>query len=406
MLPLFLFLLAINTSACSPNASVKDHKTASAALPEQPETQPATTKKLLTGAEQLDAYLPLLREQRIGLVINHTSLVNGKSLLDTLISRNIKVRKIFVPEHGFRGDADAGATIKNSTDSRSGLPIISLYGNNKKPKAEDIHDIDILVFDMQDVGARFYTYISTLHYVMEAAAEQNKQVIVLDRPNPNGSYIDGPVLEPEHKSFVGMHPIPIVHGLTIGELAQMINGEKWLANGATCKLTVIRNSNYSHDLPYELPVKPSPNLPNAQAIALYPSLCFFEGTNVSLGRGTNWPFQVAGSPFYPDTAFAFTPRSIPGASTDPPHKGKRCYGIDLRTAPAPKELSLQYLIGFYNKTHKAAPFFNNFFTKLAGTKTLQQQIEAGLSEKEIKASWQPGLQKYKTMRKKYLLYPD
>ena len=399
-------LLAIGCTACPSQSS--GHKTSgppeTAAV--TPANQPKKAITLKTGADQLEAYLPMLRHKRVGLVVNHTSLINKTHLLDTLLARNITVDKILVPEHGFRGEAEAGANVKSSVDARTNIPIISLYGNNKKPKPEDLQGLDVLVFDMQDVGTRFYTYISTMHYVMEACAENDKHLIVLDRPNPNGSYFDGPVLEPEHKSFVGMHPIPIVHGLTIGELAGMINGEKWLKNGVTCPLTVIRMQNYDHDMPYALPVKPSPNLPNALSVALYPSLCLFEGAKVSIGRGTHTPYQVLGSPYYPDTSFYFIPKPIPGMATKPEFEGQKCYGIDFTKNPIEYKLTLQPLIHFYEQTKNKVDFFNSFFARLAGTKKLQQQIEAGLSEEEIRKSWQPELQKYSHMRLKYLLYPD
>jgi uncharacterized protein YbbC (DUF1343 family) len=321
------------------------------------------------------------------------------------LSRGVKITTIFAPEHGFRGEADAGAYVKDAKDTKTGLPIVSLYGKNKKPSAEQLTNVDVLVFDIQDVGTRFYTYISTMHYIMEAAAEQNKEVLILDRPNPNGNYIDGPVLEPEHKSFVGMHPIPIVHGLTVGELANMINGEKWLEGQRQAKITVIPVSNYNHNLPYTLPVKPSPNLPNQQAILLYPSLCLFEGTNVSVGRGTPMPFQVIGSPYYKFKDFSFTPVSTPGA-TEPPYKNQVCYGKDLTDPTIAQPFTLAYLIDFYKNSTQQDKFFNNFFEKLAGTSELRKQIIAGKTEAEIRASWEPALANYKTLRKKYLLYPD
>src|SRR5690606_10141117 len=307
-------------------------------------------------------------------------------------------------EHGFRGEADAGAHIKNETDSKTGLPLVSLYGKNKKPTAEQLKDIDVILFDIQDVGVRFYTYISTLHYVMEAAAENNKTVLVLDRPNPNGDYVDGPVLEKANVSFVGMHEIPLVHGLTVGELAKMLNGEKWLEGGKQCALEIIPVKNYTHKTLYNLPVKPSPNLPNQQSIRLYPSLGLFEGTNVSEGRGTEKPFQIIGSPFYKDTAFSFVPKSVPGA-TNPPHLNTRCYGKDLSNIKAPN-FTLSYLIDFYKNSKQPEKFFNSFLTKLAGTDQLRKQIEAGMTESEIRKTWQPALKRYKETRKKYLLYPD
>ncbi|MDX5422554.1 MAG: DUF1343 domain-containing protein [Hymenobacteraceae bacterium] len=357
------------------------------------------------GAEQMDLYLPKLQGKRVGLVVNQTSVVGQTHLVDTLLSRGVTINTIFAPEHGFRGEADAGAHIKDAKDSKTGLPIISLYGKNKKPLPEQIKNLDVLLFDIQDVGTRFYTYISTMHYVMEAAAENGKEVLVLDRPNPNGHYVDGPVLEMDQQSFVGMHPIPIVHGLTVGELAKMINGEKWLEGQRQANLTVIPMANYDHDMPYDLPVKPSPNLPNAQAIALYPSICFFEGTDVSVGRGTPTPFQVIGSPYYQKKDFSFTPVSTPGA-TNPPHKDVKCYGKDLTKVEVADKVDLAYLLDMYQHSSNKDKFFNNFFEKLAGTTKLRQQVIAGKTEAEIRASWEPALSNYKTLRKKYLLYPD
>ena len=362
-------------------------------------------KPLQTGAAQIELYLPQLKGKRVGLVVNQTSMVDQTHLVDTLLSRGVKVAAIFAPEHGFRGEADAGAHVKDAKDIRTGLPIVSLYGKNKKPSAEQVKDLDILVFDIQDVGTRFYTYISTMHYVMEAAAENKKPVLVLDRPNPNGHYVDGPVLEMEQQSFVGMHPIPIVHGLTVGELAEMINGEKWLKGQLQADLTVVPVANYTHNTAYILPVKPSPNLPNQQAIVLYPSLCLFEGTNVSVGRGTPTPFQVIGSPYYTSKDFSFTPVSTPGA-TEPPYKGQTCYGMDLTDPAKAQPFTLAYLLDMFQHSTQKDKFFNNFFEKLAGTTKLREQVKAGKSEAEIRASWEPALTDYKTLRKQYLLYPE
>lgn len=372
-----------------------------------------------TGADNFDKYYSLLQGKKVGVVTNQTGTVSRKvtthhlhqkqlvddtlSLVDFLIEAKIDVKKIYAPEHGFRGTADAGELIKDGKDTRTGLPIISLYGNNKKPKPEQLEGIDVLVFDLQDVGARFYTYISSLHYIMEACAENNIPLIVLDRPNPNGGIVDGPILEPENQSFVGMHPIPVLHGMTIGEYAQMINGEKWLKNGIQCTLTVIPCTNYSREMQYSLPVKPSPNLPNDQAINLYASLCFFEGTNVSVGRGTNKQFQVYGSPFLPKKGYSFVPEPNEGAK-DPMHNGKTCYGEDLSKMSQVDRLELKWLINAYNVTEDKSKFFIPFFTKLAGTKTLQQQIEAGKTQAEIRQSWQKGLDTFKQTRKKYLIY--
>ncbi|XRE41967.1 Protein YzbB [Tenacibaculum discolor] len=377
-------------------------------------------KTIKTGADRIDQYLPLLKNKNIAIVANQTSvlqvlqraevspnIMGSKQVTHHLVDylhnyEGINVQKVFAPEHGFRGKADAGEAIADGKDIKTGIPIISLYGKNKKPSPEQLKGIDVVVFDIQDVGARFYTYISTLHYVMEACAEANIPVILLDRPNPNGHYIDGPVLEPEHKSFVGMHPVPVVYGMTIGEYGQMINGEQWLANDLKCNLTVIPLENYTHQSTYSLPVKPSPNLPNDVSINLYPSLCFFEGTNVSAGRGTNKQFQVYGSPFLEKSNFNFTPQSNEGAK-HPKHKEKMCFGEDLSSSEPLSNLNLGWLLKTYQQSPKK-DFFNSFFIKLAGTKKLQQQIEEGLSEEEIKASWQQGLDNFKKIREQYLLY--
>ncbi len=365
----------------------------------------AVQQRLLTGSEQLDVLLPKLGKQRVGIVVNHTSLVGKTHLADTLLKRGVALKKIFAPEHGFRGTADAGEEIKDGLDTRTGLPVVSLYGNNKKPSPEQLADIDIMVFDIQDVGVRFYTYISTLHYVMEACAENNKQLIVLDRPNPNGDYIDGPVLETKHTSFVGMHPIPIVHGLTVGELALMINGEGWLGTNKICSIEVIPVKNWKRSDRYSVPMKPSPNLPNDQAIRLYPSTCLFEGTVLSLGRGTQYPFQVIGHPDLKNMPYQFTPVSIEGMSKNPPLENKLCYGIDLREVPVKPQFDLSYLISMYQAFPDKDKFFNNYFEKLSGTDALRQQIRSGQTEEQIRASWQKDLDVYKEKRKKYLLYP-
>ena len=360
--------------------------------------------KFKTGAENDQAYLPLLANKKVGIVTNPTGIVeNKKHLVDFLLEKQINLQKIYAPEHGFRGIADAGEMIKDGKDSKTNLPIISLYGNNKKPKPEQLADIDVVIFDIQDVGARFYTYISTLHYVMEACAENNIELLVLDRPNPNGTIVDGPILEMEHKSFVGMHPIPVLHGMTIGEYAKMINGEKWLTNGIQCKLKIIPCQHYKREMTYSLPVKPSPNLPNDQAINLYASLCFFEGTNVSVGRGTEKQFQIYGSPFLTNFNFSFTPISNFGAK-DPMHKDILCTGEDLTKIKKVTRLELKWLMKAYSDTSDKTVFFNDFFTKLAGTKKLQEQIVNGVSEKEIRQSWEAGLITFKEMRKKYLIY--
>lgn len=380
--------------------------------PKKSESPPKRDLTFMTGADQIDRYLPLLQGQRVALVVNQTSTANGMHLVDALLSVGVDIHRVFAPEHGFRGDADAGEYVANARDKITGLPIASLYGKNKKPSTTDLADIDIVVFDIQDVGARFYTYISTLHYIMEACAENQKQCIVLDRPNPNGHYIDGPVLDPENRSFVGMHTIPLVHGLTVGELAQMINGERWLANKQQCQLNVIPCIGYTHTFFYQIPVKPSPNLPNNRAIYLYPSLCLFEGTVISVGRGTDKQFQVIGAPGFDKMPYTFKPIPKPGAKT-PPHQNQTCRGLDLsnlseRELQQTRQIQLKWLLDFYKASPDKAHFFleNNFFNQLAGNKTLKQQIIAGKSEDEIRKTWQPALKTYKNMRKKYLLYTD
>jgi uncharacterized protein YbbC (DUF1343 family) len=368
--------------------------------------KPQKTAVIKTGAESTKAYLSKLKGKRVAVVANQTSVIgktNGHThIVDSLLRLKIKIQKVFAPEHGFRGKADAGEVVKDGIDTKTGLPIISLYGKNKKPSKAQLKNIDVVVFDIQDVGARFYTYISSLHYVMEACAEAKIPVIILDRPNPNGHYIDGPVLEKEHKSFVGMHPVPVVYGMTIGEYGKMINGEKWLSNGIQCKLTVIPLQNYTHQSIYSLPIKPSPNLPNDIAINLYPSLCFFEGTNVNAGRGTHQQFQIYGSPFLDKTGFSYTPKANEGAKY-PKHQHMICYGEDVSKTPRLDFLNLSWLLKAHQQ-NKTKGFFNAFFTKLAGTKKLQEQIEKGISQKEIKASWKAGIDGFKKIRKKYLLY--
>jgi uncharacterized protein YbbC (DUF1343 family) len=363
--------------------------------------------KILPAADQPELYLSKLSGKSVGIVANQTSILtqsNQKHVVDFLLEKGISVKKVFVPEHGFRGVADAGEKVDNTIDSKTGLPIISLYGNNKKPTAAQIKDLDLIIFDLQDVGVRFYTYISTMHYVMEAAAENGVPVMIFDRPNPNGDYIAGPVLKPGFESFVGMHPIPVVHGLTVGELAKMINGEKWLKGGLQANLEVIPVGNWTHNTRYNLPVKPSPNLPNDLSIRLYPSTCFFEGTIVSLGRGTLFPFQTYG---YPDPAFGkftFTPVSIDGMSKTPPLQNQLCYGVDLRNESLSHQFTLKYLLDAYQKSGKGKAFFSNYFNTLAGTDQLKKMIIEGKTASEIEASWQSDLDSYKKLREKYLIY--
>ncbi|WP_177760720.1 exo-beta-N-acetylmuramidase NamZ domain-containing protein [Flavobacterium sp. I3-2] len=362
-----------------------------------------------TGADNYQEYLPLLKGKKVGVLTNQSGIVNTNNesihLVDFLLNNEVDLKKIYAPEHGFRGTVDAGELIKDGKDSKTGIPIISLYGKNKKPTKEQLKDVDVIVFDLQDVGTRFYTYISSLHYLMEACAENNIEVVVLDRPNPNGATIDGPILDMQFKSFVGMHPIPVLHGMTIGEYAQMINGEKWLENGLQCKLQIVPCSNYDKSMSYSLTIKPSPNLPNDQSINLYPSLCFFEGTNISVGRGTEKQFQVYGSPNLAKTTFSFTPEPNEGAR-DPMHNGKKCYGEDLSEIDRVEGIQLKWLLKAYQTSGKKEEFFNSFFTNLAGNKKLQNQIKQGLTEKQIKETWTTGIEDFKNTRKKYLIYND
>ena len=364
--------------------------------------------QIIVGASQPNLYLNNLKGKKVGLVVNQTSVVDKEHLVDFLLKNKINITCIFAPEHGFRGDHSAGEKVKTTVDSKTKLPVFSLYGNYKKPKEEQLKNLDIVVFDIQDVGARFYTYISTLHYMMEACAEQNKTLLILDRPNPNGHYVDGPILDTAYKSFVGMHPVPVVHGCTIGEYAQMINGEGWLKNGITCKIIVVKVKNYSHQSTYTLLIKPSPNLPTMNSIYLYPSLCFFEGTNYSVGRGTNKPFERVGKPLCTIGTDTFTPRNIPGVAENPPFEGKACKGILLsdygqNIAPFEGKINLYWLINLYKNDTNKDKFFTPFFEKLAGTNLLRQQIMEGKTEDEIRKTWQAGLKKYRTTRHKYLL---
>lgn len=368
----------------------------------------AARDPILTGAEQPERYLPLLAGKKVGLLVNQTSRVGEQHLVDFLLQQQVQVVGIFAPEHGFRGDADAGAKVEDSRDARTGLPIWSMYGASKKPDLSLLQQLDVVIFDIQDVGVRYYTYISSMHYMMEAAAAAGVAMLVLDRPNPNGAYLDGPVLELKFQSFVGMHPIPLLHGMTVGELALMIKGEAWIANADKLQLTVIPNANYQRELPYELPVPPSPNLPNSQAIKLYPSLGFFEATPMSVGRGTPFPFQVLGYDQFATDEFSFMPVSTPGAALNPPLKDKQLYGEDLRQV-ATDGLTLAYLMRWqqlfasHAKVLFTAP---DFMDKLAGTDKLRLQIERGDSEQQIRDSWQGALQRFKQQRQPYLLYPE
>jgi len=362
-----------------------------------------------SGAEQMNVYLPLIQNKNIAVVTNLASVVETSHLVDTLLSRNIKIAKIFIPEHGFRGLAEAGELIENGKDTKTGIEIISLYGNHKKPNKDDLKGIDLVLFDLQDVGVRFYTYISTLTYVMEACAENQIKLIVLDRPNPNGYMIDGPILEPEFTSFVGMHHVPVAYAMTIGEYGLMVNGEKWLSGDLNCDLIIIPLESYTHNIIFKLPVPPSPNLPNWQSVYLYPSLCFFEGTIVSVGRGTDYPFQIYGHPDFLLGSFSFIPESMPGKSLHPKFEGKQCFGQELtgyagNFALNPTQLNLGWLISSYKLLSSTHAFFTDYFDLLAGTDRLRKQIESGMNEAGIRESWQEDLENFKKTRAKYLIY--
>ena len=366
------------------------------------------TTTLKTGAERFDIYLPMLKDKKTGLVVNNTSMVGQEHLVDFLLDQKVEVIRVFAPEHGYRGEAAAGEEIRDGKDLKTGIPVVSLYGEIRKPAPEHLTGLDAVIFDIQDVGCRFYTYISTLHLVIEACAENNVPLIVLDRPNPNGDYVAGPVMKSGFQSFVGMDPIPVVHGCTVGELAKMINGEGWTKAQGKCDLTVIPVLNYTHLTQYQLPVKTSPNLPDYLAVRLYPSLCFFEATSISVGRGTEFPFQVLGglNPKFGD--FQFTPLDMPGIAMEPLHKGKTCFGIDLRNLTEIPTFTLKYFLDFYRQFEKKEDFITreNWFNLLAGTDEVLKQIKDGKTEDEIEQSWQPELTNYKNIRKKYLLYPD
>ncbi len=432
---LLLFFVFFFSASCQKNIN-NNNKTTTTKTSEKTKKDSITKTKTATipcnfqlGNERLELYMPLLKDKSVALVVNHTSLIKSEQhLVDFLLEKKVNIKTIFAPEHGFRGTADAGEAVKNGIDTKTNLPIISLYGNNKKPTKQQLEGIDVVIFDIQDVGARFYTYISTMHYVMEACAENQKKMLVLDRPNPNNvpnEVVDGCVLDKKLTSFVGMHEIPILHGLTVGELAQMINGEKWLKNGIQCDLTVIKYADFEcfmkdknnkiedDKIPFFMSkVPPSPNLRSFRAVKLYASLCLFEGTIMSVGRGTETPFELIG---YPDKAFgdfSFVPKSIIGMAKTPLFENKECFGIDLRNINIDSQqqgIDLDYLIDFYKKRNakdtKQTTFFNSFFDKLAGSDALRLQIIAGKSAKEIKKSWEKDLEKYKIIRKKYLLYP-
>lgn len=374
--------------------------------------------KLQTGAEQTELYVPYLKGKRVGMVVNQTSIIGKETTIDSLLKLGVKIVKIFGPEHGFRGNASNGTHVDDEIDTKTGIKVVSLYGKHSTPTKAELSDIDVMVFDIQDVGVRFYTYINTLQHVMEACAANDKEVLILDRPNPNGFYIDGPVLDPQFKSGIGLKPIPAVHGLTVGEYAQMLNGENWLDNKLKCKIKIIKVANYTHDTPYQLPVNPSPNLNTPQSILLYPTTCLFEGTYLNYGRGTQYPFTIVGAPALKGKySFSFTPVSIPGMSESPLFMNQVCYGLNLRNYDTgifrkTKQLNLSWIIELYKNSPNKADFFNSSLSKqmgtiekLIGVADFRKQIIAGKSEKEIRASWEPGLSKYKTMRKKYLLYP-
>lgn len=401
-----LFVLLSFFSCASPSKAIQTNK--AVVVKTSPTVQKETS--IVEAAQKTQKYLPLLKGKKIGVVANQSSVIyTSKSpmkyihLVDSLQRLGVNVQKVFAPEHGFRGDADAGEHVKDGIDAQSKLPIVSLYGDNKKPKPNQLQEIDLMVFDLQDVGARFYTYISTLHYIMEACAEQGIPLLILDRPNPNGHIIDGPMRETDYESFVAMHPIPVLHGMTIGEYAQMINGEKWLKNGVQCKLQVMTCENYTHHKPYTLLIKPSPNLPNDLSINLYASLCFFEGTNVSPGRGTENQFQVYGSPFLKNQTYNFIPKPNFGAK-NPKYNGEKCFGKNLTQTKKVDRLELKWLLDAYASTIDKKVFFNSFFEKLSGTNLLRKQIEAGVSETEIRKSWESGLSQFREIRQKYILY--
>lgn len=400
---------------CGFNCGQKKGQEAPVVQPEEKTELPVPSTippKIMVGADQTNLYFPILKGKNIAAVVNQTSVIGKTHLIDSLLNAGIFIKKIFAPEHGFRGEAPDGEHVKDGVDIKTQLPIISLYGSKKKPSKEDLKNIDFIIFDIQDVGARFYTYISSMSYLMEACAENNIPLLILDRPNPNGQYVDGPILEKGFESMVGLHPVPVVHGMTVGEYAQMVNGENWLPNNLKCNLEIIKCANYDHTSFYDLPIKPSPNLPNMRAIYLYPSICFFEGTQVSVGRGTDKQFQVIGAPGFTKGNFEFIP--VPNAGSKyPPQENKLCNGYDLTNIDIEKiknrnTLDLSYLINFYNDYEPKNDFFLKtlFFDKLAGSDNLRKQLMARKTEEEIRASWVEGLIKYKAIRKKYLLYKD
>ncbi len=394
---ILFYLLMILGIHCSSSVAVYAH------------VNTPSSSRVVVGAERMEKYLPLLQGQRIGILTNHTGRIGETHIIDTLLARGINICRIFAPEHGFRGEADAGERVASTRDQKTGIEVVSLYGTNRKPKPEQMQGIDIMLFDIQDVGLRFYTYLSSMHYMMEACAEQGIKFIVLDRPNPNGFYVDGPILDSRFRSFVGMHPIPIVHGMTLGELARMINGEGWLANQEKCDLLVITCLNYTHQTRYELPIKPSPNLPNMRAIYLYGSLCYFEGTPISVGRGTDFPFQIYGHPKLKGN-YTFTPHSTSGAK-NPPLKGEVCHGQDLRTLPSDsciwqEGIDLKYLVDCYRQLGGGEHFFLPIFNKLTGVDYIREMIISGADAEQIEALWKDDVQQFRIQRKPYLLYEE
>lgn len=390
---LVLFLFAASLSGCSQSGNL----------------QLVEFQKIKTGSQRMDSYLYLLKDKKVAVVANHASKIGDVHLIDTLLSREVNIVKVFSPEHGFRGKAEAGEMVNNNIDPKTKIPLISLYGNHKKPTDDDLNGIDIVVFDLQDVGTRFFTYISSLTYVMEACAENNIPVVILDRPNPNGFYVDGPILQAGYSSFIGLHSVPIVYGMTIGEYALMVNGENWLKNKAKCNFQIIEMEKYNHNTIVKLPIKPSPNLPNWESIYLYPSLCLFEGTIMSEGRGTDYPFQIYGHPDFMIGSFAFTPVSIPGGGAHNKFPGVYCTGQNLtgyarNYEQNPPQLNLVWLIESYKLLSQKHDYFNDYFDKLAGTDQLRKQIEAGATEEEIRESWKEDLKAFNKIREKYLLY--
>lgn len=410
ILLILITFTSVNPSQCNP----KHAKTETVTEPsEELKTVQETGVAVVVGAARFDQYLPWLTGKKVAIMVNQTSMVGQTHLVDTLLSIGVNIVQIFAPEHGFRGDHSAGALVKSDVDAKTGLPITSLYGSTKKPTAAMLKDVDVVLFDIQDVGVRFYTYISSMHYLMEACAENNLTTLVLDRPNPNGHYVDGPVLDLKYKSFVGMHPVPLVHGMTVAEFAQMINGEGWLTGGLKCKLLVVPCLEYDHKVKYRLPIRPSPNLPTMASVYLYPSLGLFEGTNVSIGRGTNLPFELLGRPGLKQGTYEFTPKSIPGVADQPKYENILCRGIVLTEFASTylvtnKRIYLEWLKLFYQTNNDAdnGAFFQPMFTKLAGTDLLQKQIEGNVDTAEIYKSWEAGLEAFLPIRKKYLMYPE